>query len=83
VELWPKLKKAREQQTTRRASDKGCLFMSLDQYLQYLQLLYWATIASGQAGSYFRGSEADYGATGLRCGILAGPCADLPSPIPH
>jgi len=36
VELEPKQKKAREKQTTRRASNKGCLFMSLDQYLQLL-----------------------------------------------
>jgi hypothetical protein len=36
VELEPKQKKAREKQTARRASNKGCLFMSLDQYLQLL-----------------------------------------------
>ena len=36
VELEPKQKKAREKRTTRRASNKGCLFMSLDQYLQLL-----------------------------------------------
>jgi hypothetical protein len=36
VELEPKQRQAREKQTTRRASNKGCLFMSLDQYLQLL-----------------------------------------------
>jgi hypothetical protein len=36
VELEPRQKKAREKQTTRRASNNGCLFMSLDQYLQLL-----------------------------------------------
>ncbi|MEI7700957.1 MAG: hypothetical protein WCK86_14255, partial [Planctomycetia bacterium] len=36
VELEPKQKQAREKQTARRASNKGCLFMSLDQYLQLL-----------------------------------------------
>ncbi len=36
LELEPKQKQAREKQTARRASNKGCLFMSLDQYLQLL-----------------------------------------------
>jgi REP element-mobilizing transposase RayT len=36
VELQPKQKQSREKQTTRRASNRGCLFMSLDQYLQLL-----------------------------------------------
>jgi hypothetical protein len=36
VELEPKQKKSREKQTARRASNKGCLFMTLDQYLQLL-----------------------------------------------
>jgi hypothetical protein len=36
VELQPEHKQSREKQTARRASNKGCLFMSLDQYLQLL-----------------------------------------------
>ena len=36
VELEPKRKKVREKRSTRRASNKGCVFMSLAQYLQLL-----------------------------------------------
>jgi len=36
IELSPKQSASREKQTARRASNKGCLLMSLDQYLQLL-----------------------------------------------
>ena len=36
VELEPKRKKVREKRSTRRASNKGCVFMSLAEYLQLL-----------------------------------------------
>jgi hypothetical protein len=36
IDLGPPRKKVREKQTTRRASNKGCLQMTLDQYLKLL-----------------------------------------------
>ena len=50
VELEPKRNKVREKWSTRRASNKGCLFMSLP---EYLQLLDWTgrQLKPGKRGS--------------------------------
>jgi hypothetical protein len=45
VPLEPPRKKVREKTSSRRASNKGCLAMSLD---QYLQLLDGPSITNGQ-----------------------------------
>ena len=50
VELEPKRKKVREKSSTRRASNRGCAFMSLP---EYLQLLDWTgrQLKPGKRGS--------------------------------
>ncbi len=50
VELEPKRKKVREKSPSRRASNRGCLFMSL---AEYLQLLDWtgSQLKPGKRGS--------------------------------
>jgi len=53
VELEPKRKKARERGSSRRASNKGCVFMSL---AEYLELLDWTgrQVHPGKRGSVAR-----------------------------
>ncbi len=79
VPLEPPRKKLREKTSSRRASNKGCLAMSLE---QYLRLLDGASVANGQTRLDAEGTRPDAGATAVQFSELAGSREELPQTLP-
>ena len=80
IALEPPRKKVREKSMTRRASNKGCLSMILD---EYLKLLDWTGPDSQrQSRSDPRGLCSDPRASGMQCRNVAGFRKELPQTLP-